>query len=376
MKATRLLACLLLVLLLASLCPAAFAEPAFNADDESLSGEIDATAFVAGSNPKSTADVKGILFSAGNSVSVAGSSEYAFVAGNMVSFTGECKNDAFITGNAIDLSGSFGRDLLTVGNQLNLHGSVGRDVYAAGKSIQLSGEFGGNVTLSAEEIVIDAGTKINGTLRYNSSAHISAPSELLSHASTYEEQKTDAPEISVSEHKTSPLSTLKSKLFSYVGLLLIAYFLLWLSPLWEKLDGIYAEHADAGRLAATFGIGLAVLVALPIASILLMITGFGLRPAFVLLLVYIAVILAAPIFVGFLLGVLVWRGLLKRRLNYWAELAIGLLVWCLLVMVPYVSFALRLVTASYGLGVITRLLGKKRTPPPVLTAQSGTEIAP
>ena len=144
-----------------------------------------------------------------------------------------------------------------------------------------------------------------------------------------------------------------------IGLLLIAYFLLWLTPLWEKLDKDYTGKSF-GTFAGAFGIGFAVLAALPLACIVLMITGFGLRPAFVLLLVYTAALIAAPIFLGFVLGALIWRKAIKKERNYWAELAIGLVVWAVLKAIPGVSFLVGLVSAALGLGVLTRLFGKKK----------------
>ena len=67
MKQRKKLLCLLLVLLLAvSLAPAAFAEFIFSGDEQNISGEYDSTVFLAGENPNSAADVKGILFEAGS----------------------------------------------------------------------------------------------------------------------------------------------------------------------------------------------------------------------------------------------------------------------------------------------------------------------
>ena len=368
MKYRRAFSCVLLVLLLVlSLAPAAFAEVEFG--DENLSGEHDATVFLAGADPTSTANIKGILFAAGNTVSADGESEYVFMAGNTVALNGDCSRDAFIAGNSVGFSGSVGRDLYAAGNLLNIRGPIGRDVFAGGKVITLGGEIGGNVYLDAEEIQLADTLVIHGTLRYNSSAKISGPKELISDATTYDDSHEDSP-VSVSiDTSPSPLSKLKTRLFGFVGLLLIAYFFLWLTPLWEKIDDRYTG-ADFGKYAATFGIGLAVLVALPIAAILLMITGIGLRPAFVLLLVYAAALIASPIFLGFIFGSLLWRKAFKRERNYWAELAIGILVLRLATMLPYFSFALGLVSLCFGLGTLTRLLGKKRSAPPALPEQS------
>ena len=358
MKKTQgILSVLLLVLLLLSLATAAFAEPAFFSDDSTLDGEQEATVFLAGSSPASKADVQGILFAAGNAVTGAGSAEYAFLAGNMVTLSAACERDAFAAGNVVDFTGSVGRDLLIAGRTVSLSGSVGRDLLAAGSAVSVSGSVGGNVTLRGDEILIADGAEIAGVLRYNRSAKISAPAELLARAETYEDQPAEVPAVEVKE--SSPLSGVKSRVFGYLGLVLLAFALLWLTPLWEKLDSVYTG-APFGRYAAAFGIGLAVLAGLPIAAILLMITGVGLRAAFVLVLLYVAAILAAPAILGFFLGALCWRGLFRQKRSYWAELPIGLLVWRLLTLIPYAKGVTALVAIPLGLGVFTLLLGKKK----------------
>jgi len=372
MKYRRAFFCVLLALLLIlTLAPAAFAEVEFAGD--SISGEHDATVFLAGSDPVSTATVKGILFGAGNTVSAGGESEYAFLAGNNVALNGDCSRDAFIAGNNVGFAGNVARDLYAAGNLLTFHGTIGRDFYAGGKMISLGGEIGGDVYLDASEIQLADDLKIGGSLRYNASANITGPKELISGAEVFEDthaesESDSAVSVSVDTQRSSPLSKLKSRIFGAVGLLLIAYFFLWLTPLWEKIDSDYTG-ADFGKYAAAFGIGLGVLLALPIAAIILMITGIGLRPAFVLLCVYIAALIASPIFLGFILGSLLWRKAFKQQRNYWAELAIGIVLLRLVTLLPYVPFFVTLVSAAFGLGCVARLLGKKRTEVPALPEQ-------
>ena len=406
MKQRKKLLCLLLVLLLAvSLAPAAFAEFIFSGDEQNISGEYDSTVFLAGENPNSAADVKGILFEAGNTVTSAGFSEYAFVAGNTVSFAGENSGDAFVGGNAVSFSGSCGRDLAIAGNSVDIRGSVGRDLLAGGRSVSISGHVGGDVTLAAEEIRITDDAEIEGILRYNSSAKISAPTDLLAGAVVYEDNQdsqglqsilgtqdasgtqnatdaqdaqdgqdaqdaqdaqdtqdaqnssgdsgANAPAVEAPKPKSSPvLVKLKSTVFKLIGLLLIAYFFLWLTPLWEKVD---ADYKPFGTFAKAFGIGLAVLAALPLASIILFVSGVGVRPALVLIFVVVAALIAAPVFLGFFLGVLLWRKALKKDRNYWAELAIGLVCWAILAAVPGIRVAVKMVAGCLGVGVLAKL---------------------
>lgn len=416
MKQRKKLLCLLLVLLLAaSLAPAAFAEFIFSGDEQNIIGEYDSTVFLAGENPNSAADVKGILFEAGNTVTSAGFSEYAFVAGNTVSFTGENSGDAFVGGNAVSFSGSCGRDLAIAGNSVDIRGSVGRDLLAGGRSVSISGHVGGDVTLAAEEIRISDNAEIEGILRYNSSAKISAPADLLAAAVVYEDNQgsqdiqsilgtQDAPAAQDAQDaqnvqdtqdaqnssedsganvpapeapkpKSSPvLAKLKSTVFKLIGLLLIAYFFLWLTPLWEKVDADYTGK-PFGTYAKAFGIGLAVLAALPLASIILFVSGVGVRPALVLIFVVVAALIAAPVFLGFFLGVLLWRKALKKERNYWAELAIGLVCWAILAAVPGIRVAVKMVAGCLGVGVPACMLGKKKTAAPPAVQAAAVEAA-
>ena len=370
MKSRRLFSfALLILILLLTLAPAAFAEVEFAED--SVSGEQDASVFLAGSEPVNNAKIKGILFSAGNTVSAGGECEYAFIAGNNVALNGDCSRDAFIAGNQVGISGNVARDLYAAGNILNIRSKIGRDIFAGGKSISLGGEIGGNVYLNADQIQLADDLQIEGTLRYNASANVTGPKELISGADVYNDtpvENDSAVSVSV-DAKPSPLSKLKSVVFGVVGLLLISYFLLWLTPLWEKLDRDY-YGADFGKYAAAFGIGFAVLIVVPIAAILLMITGFGLRPAFVLLFVYIAALIASPVFAGFFLGGILWRNVFRMSRNYWAELPIGILAMRLLRLLPFVSFAVGLVSVAFGLGVLACMFGKKRTLPTALPEQN------
>ena len=409
MKQRKKLLCLLLVLLLAvSLAPAAFAEFIFSGDEQNISGEYDSTVFLAGENPNSAADVKGILFEAGNTVTSAGFSEYAFVAGNTVSFAGENSGDAFVGGNAVSFSGSCGRDLAIAGNSVDIRGSVGRDLLAGGRSVSISGHVGGDVTLAAEEIRITDDAEIEGILRYNSSAKISAPADLLAGAVVYEDNQdsqglqsilgtqdasgtqnaTDAQDAQDGQdaqdaqdaqdtqdaQNSSGDSGANAPAVEAPKPKSSAYFFLWLTPLWEKVDADYTGK-PFGTFAKAFGIGLAVLAALPLASIILFVSGVGVRPALVLIFVVVAALIAAPVFLGFFLGVLLWRKALKKDRNYWAELAIGLVCWAILAAVPGIRVAVKMVAGCLGVGVLACMLGKKKTAAPPAVQAAAAEAA-
>ena len=419
---TRFFACLLLTLMLVlTLSPAAFAEVQYYVGDENFTGPRDATVFQAGVSPVNSADVKGLLFLAGNDVSVTGSSEFAFIAGNTVTIDGSCLNDAFLGALSLNITGSVGRDLYAAASELVLSGSVGRDVFAVAGTVVLDGEIGGNVYLEAGEVQISDSAKIAGTVYCNSEAKVTGPAKFVDASGSYDNtpaadgasaQATETAthtaagatastlsvrrdagaqafaalldaaqaagsttaKVTVQQEAPSLASRLMPLLKSYVGLLLVAFLLLWRTTLWQKIAKDFSGK-KFGFYVGTFFIGVGYLLLLPLICILLIISGFGVRMGLILMLVISALAVAAPVFFGFFLGSFLWCRLLKRERSYWAELLIGLLIWCLFRFVPSLQFITTLITMPLAVGVFRRLLIKKEKDKTGRKSRKNTEVS-
>ena len=359
-KFVSLFLCLLLALALAVPACAAF-EDTFTAG--AADGTRDGSLFLAGEDVRSSAEVNGVLLAAGNAVGVDGRSEYVMAAGRTVSFSGAAENDAFLAGYAVRMDGSTARDVFAAAENITVDGTVGRDLYAAANTVTITGSVGGDVYISAESVVISDGAEIGGQLHCSASALRSVPDDIANSAELYDEPDSGDAGVSVTVPDDEPGvgSIVLRKALSFAGVLLLAFVLLWLTPLWETVDKKY-YGAPFGRYAKAFGIGFAVMAGVPLAAVLLFISAVGVRLAFVVLFLYVAVLIAAPVFLGFFLGALLWRGAMKKAPCYYAELAIGVLVWRLAACVPGLSFVVGLVAVPLGLGVVTLLLGKGRHP--------------
>ncbi len=227
-------------------------------------------------------------FAAGSDVQVQGVCEYLMAAGNQLVFSGDAERATPLPRAIMYIYGNVGRDLFAAGSTVEIRGSVERSAYIAASSVVIDGSIGGDLYLSADKIVISDSAKIGGTVHYGSSAQVSAPKSVLSAAEVYEEIENASAPV----HKSVGKGAQRCRL-SYLGAAAVAFVLLWLTPMWEKLDSKY-YGAAFGDYARAFGIGFAVLAGL-IAAVLLMITRIGLRLAFVLLLVYAAAIVASPV---------------------------------------------------------------------------------
>lgn len=357
MKKKRLV---LAILLMFTLAFTAFAQGGFAG--EMISEDVDGSAFSAGQNAGSSADVNGILFAAGYNVTAGGSGEHALLAGYSVNLSGDYEKDIFAAGNSVNISGNVGRDVFASGNAVTITGNCAGNAYIAANSVVIDGKIGKNLYLSAEEITISNTADISGQLHYNADAKINAPAFVLSDAlvtdPTYT-QDTDETEKDNGITADGILSNLKGAAFGFIGLLLVAYILLWLTPVWNKVDAKYTS-APFSKYAKAFGIGLAVLICVPLASVILMITGVGLRTALLVLFLYAAAITASPVIFGFIIGSLILRRAFRLKPCYYFELALGLAIYKIISLIPVLSLICGIIAVPLGVGAFVLFLEKEK----------------
>lgn len=343
--------------------------------DDCAEGDVDASVFLAGQNTENNAHIQGLLCSAGYKVNSTGVSEYLIAAGYDIAVGGAAVKDAVLAGCNIEISGNIGRDVYAFGKNISISGTIGRNAKLAADSVSINGTVLGDLDITAGTILISENAVISGKLRYNSDADIVAPEKALQDAEIFESDVTDTEFFEEQPSATDLLlDAIKGIVFSYVGVLAVTMLLLWLTPLWETVDKKY-ENASFGKYAAAFGIGFAVLVALPLASVILMVTGFGLRLGFTLLMLYLAAMAVSPVFLSYILGKLLWRKAFKKAVNYPAELAIGVLAWRILASVPLLSFLVGFISLPFGIGVFVLLLGKKKTTAPQIPVSAEVSSA-
>lgn len=322
----------------------------------------DGSRFVSAQTVDEADTVKGILCAAGYDVNLAGVSQYTMGAGYNVRSSGTTLNDAFLAGYNVTIDGATARDLYAAGNFVTVTGIVSRSAYLAGNTVSVSGKIGGDLYIDAQNVNIADTAVINGTIHVPESTTVTASESTEENIERYESAaNAQVQSISESVQTANTARKVGSWVISLAGLIIVALVLLWLTPLWETVDKRY-YGAPFSAYARAFGIGFAVLAGMPVAAILLMITRIGLRLAFVLLFVYVAAIIAAEVFICFVLGALIWRNVLKKAPKYLAELPIGALAVCLAECIPGLSFAVGFVSVPLGLGMITLMLGKKKPP--------------
>lgn len=342
------------------------------------SGQIDENVVAGGRTVTVDAQVTGDVVSFGETVVIGGQiTDDILSIGRNVVISGTIGGDVRVVGFTVTPSAAIGGDLMAagrtvtvpaetviggnvwlVGLDMNLFGKVDGDLHVAARNILLAGNFGGDVELNGESITVASTARILGDFTYRSidEATIEPGAEILGDTIFI---RTEAPHEMVGGVFAG---------FSAFGLT----FLLGLFLLGALLILIFPNTAadPAKRMGRNpwlaLGLGCLILIAGPIAMILLGISIIGIP---------ITIMLGASYVIALFIGFLVAAGTLGRLgarligrsadISFWTRLAAfaaGLVFLAIVGFIPVLGpLALILATAA-GLGALTLQVRKAKQP--------------
>lgn len=306
----------------------------------------------AGSRVVIDADVKGDAILLGGAVEVRNP-----VGGDLRTAAGKLIVDAAIEGDvliagseiALERGTRIGRDALIAGRAVDVRGSIEGELTIYAQHIVIAGTVGGRARLVAEEIELLEGARIVGTLAYTSPREIKrAPGATVEgEISRREAEKKIAPPPTVPDDDGWELL---GALLWMAGLFVFGLVITWLSPVFS---------ADAARRAwsdplAAVGLGFALLIALPVAAGLAIVTIVGIPLGASALAVYPVLLLA-----GYLTGVAAVAQRLRQSLGpksppsatarlVW--LAVTLAVLLVIGLIPFLGWLLSIWVLLAGMG--------------------------
>lgn len=322
-----------------------------------LLGNVTGDAILAGNDLRISGEVGGSVMAAvrraelrgpiGRSVRIAGGEVIVFgpVGGDVVVFGGEV---------TIQPSAVVQGDVVATGGTVTVLGEVGGDVRGNADELVLDGRVGGDVRLNADEVHLLPQARVEGALRYRSRADaVVDPGAVV---------------VGPTERREPSRYLARDNLIGWLGsaILRLLFGLIAGVVLVLIMPRAAANVADGVRRAplASLLIGLALLVLLPIALVLLLITVVGIPVALIGLAFYLSALYLSQVFVGLAIG----RALLPAA---WGEdgrgfnllaMTIGVILLALLrlIPVPFVSGAIAALTAMFGLGAIVVGLRRAR----------------
>ncbi len=319
--------------------------------------------YIAGARVQVDTPVRGDLLAVGGEVRVesrvAGD---AMVAGGSVSLRGPVVGDMRVAGGEVTVGGDVGGELAAAGGNLSvpagtvvggrawlsggrveLAGDVRGPLKVAAGSVRLAGAVAGNVDITAQDVEVAPGARIDGRLRYRSgqAARIDPGARIAGGV-----ERAEVPVPETEPLMRTGLSVLK--ILSFLGVALLGVVVLLLLPQ-ASLNAARTTRSDPLK---SLLFGFALLVSAPIAALLLMISIIGLPLAFALLALYVVALMLAWIAAALAVGDLGLRALrtMPSRRALLLAFAGGLLLLWLLGYVPIVGGIVRFIALLLGFG--------------------------
>lgn len=303
--------------------------------------------FTAGDDVSTNNMVKGIDFTAGNNLNISGSSEYGMFAGNSINFKGIVTRDLFIAGNdiVIDSSANIARDLYVAGNSITISADIKGNVFLAAREVSIdSKEIDGDVTLTGNKLTISDNTKINGTLKYNDNIEYSNTNASIKEVKTYHVEEKSKDEV---------MPSISSILLGIVTSFLVALAIYLLLPASYKV----LDEVNKDKVLKTFGNGFLFLIAVPVISIVLMISIVCMPLAIITLILYGIIIYLSSIISSVYFGRLIGNKVLKLN-NVYLQILIGIVITKLVKLIPVIGGLYSFVIIVLGVGLVYNMLMK------------------
>ena len=308
-------------------------------------GTYDSVRFVAGNTVVDKATVDGISFVAGNDVTLEGNTPYGFYAGNMVLVNENIEKDIFVAGNKITLDSNaiIGRDAYIAGNSVVIKTNIARDLRLGSDSVDLSGvTIGGNAYIMADNIILDANTNIVGKFTYPEDANIRGlDSANVGSIKTVENR---AVEVEINF-----VDSAVEFIFSVCAAFIVMIVLFYLLP--KTKDKLNEEKTNFESILKNIGIGLLVLIVVPIIALFGLFTSVLTPLALIVGAIYIISIYLSSLLSYYVIGNIVNKKLIKKD-NTYLTLLIGILGVKLIKLIPFIGPFVGAICLFYGMGLI------------------------
>ena len=287
--------------------------------------------------------VKGDLLSFGQDLDLEGTvggNVYCF--GRRADIRGEARS-LLAFGQSVRLlsAGRTEADLLAFASDVDLDGSVGRDAMTFAGSTELRGSVGRNLTVRSDRITLASPARVGGDfaahLRGKGNVQVEPGVTILGKRETHRKQE--------------PARYLRPKFYFWLAVRLSAALVAGLLLRWLFPAVFSAPLQTAGAVLRNAGVGFLILVATPIAVILLAITLIGLPIAAAGLALWLLGLYLAKIFVAASIGQGIQPSAPGKAGPFALALLLGLLVVFAAIHIPYVGGVIHFLVLLLGLGM-------------------------
>ena len=250
----------------------------------------------------------------------------------------------------IDPSGKIGHNLTSFTKTLTLDGSLGRDLLSMFGKGNINGSIGGSMNAKGENLTINSGASIAGSAKFegDNPAEVSSGAKL---ASPLEYKKM--------QHKSHDVRGSGYYIWAVIWAAAYILFGLVLLSLLPAFSREASENVE--NVGASFGLGVLVFFAVPIAAVIACVTVVGLFVGLTTLFLWYAALYFAQIIVGATIG----QWIMGRSSDTWGligRMVIGICILRVGMAVPYLGGWFKFGVVIWGVGALSLAIYRRLQP--------------
>jgi cytoskeletal protein CcmA (bactofilin family) len=307
-----------------------------------IAGVVEGDVFAVAQRVEVTGTVRGNLYCAGETLAISGEvGGNVHAAGKVLDFDAEVGGSGYLAGQDVTVAAGavLAGGAYLAGRSVTASGQIGRDAHLAGETLKVSGKVERSVRAMGATFTLSSGSSVGRDLR------VTVPAE---DAATIESGATVNGETIVEVkdwEEESGMTRSSFILLAFGKTLALLVFGLVLVTLFPSLRPSAPQTSN--ELLRSLGLGLAVLVATPVAIIMIAVSLIGIPVAVVLGMAYAVLLYASTLVVAYFVAQRLPAGD-GRRLTLWTALC--LLVLFLLFEIPFLGPLAHFLVHVFGLG--------------------------
>jgi len=269
------------------------------------------------------------------------------IAGGDINLNGKVNGDVRAAAGNININGNIGRDFVGSGGNININGIIENDLVVSAGNINIKGTINGNADIHAGKITITG--IIGQNARIIADEIVIGPDAQINGNLDYDADMIDFSEGNVKGVVTiieqSP-SKILPRVFGQIIYMILLFItgVLMIAIFKKSTPKVVKKISENTFLAA--GIGFLILIAVPIASLILIITIIGIPFAILLLLAYGVAIFLGTVYVAISIG----TPLLRKKKSIYLKLLVGVFLYGVVVSLPIMGGLVCFVGVIVGLG--------------------------
>lgn len=303
-----------------------------------IDGKVNGDLFFLAKDISISGEVTGDIIGMAQTVTINGIAlDDVRTGGQFVNINGEIHKNATFSGQFVNINkkSSIGGDLIVGGNDIKIDGVIQGDVQVGGETISLRGKIGKTVNLIAREIIVSQSSVIKGDLKYRAKK-----AEIVEGANIVGKIEKLPFKERVKRSRWLSWKFYFWKFIFMIAGIIVGFIFIKLFP-----SLISKVKQEASHIWKSLGIGFALLVCVPILSIILAITILGIPISLITFALYLIFIYIGRIILASLVG----DKILRKELPI-LSLIVGMLIFTILFSLPFVGWLFKLIATTIGLG--------------------------